>query len=307
MKIGLKFSRLGFKISQLCFNIWDDWFNCVILLCVGFRTYKNMDHLYERIKWSITHLKPKSVNGPKIISASSSSSTINTSTGQNNNNNNTDTEKSQQSVDSTANERKKNTLRKKSQNGKQKRSKASNPLLNAANASELLEKLKLEKEEYDLSVENNRISKQQKASLMSNSSSDTNLNWARNQRAHRKQSDGHGNCDVTAAAAADVVSETDQPNDAKNKNNIKCQRLNREDIYGVNYITHHFNYNTEEATKKTLDQKLMDDDEFVRNAFLTYKLKPCTVTMVNFVSLDIFKVTYITLFFQKYSLFSNKN
>jgi hypothetical protein len=65
-------------------------------------------------------------------------------------------------------------------------------------------------------------------------------------------------------------------------------RLNRSDLYDYNPITNYFSYNKKVEEKK-FDEKLINEDKFIRESFNKFDLKVCTVRLHDCMQTDALK------------------
>lgn len=63
--------------------------------------------------------------------------------------------------------------------------------------------------------------------------------------------------------------------------------LNRKDLFDYNPITNYFNYNNKTEQIQSIDEKKINDDEFVKRSFEKYKLKTCCITLKDCFNMDI--------------------
>jgi hypothetical protein len=74
--------------------------------------------------------------------------------------------------------------------------------------------------------------------------------------------------------------ETEKREEESRKDKEKKQRKGLNKLFDYNPITNYFNYN-QKAELKQVDQKLIEDNEYIRQAFEKYNLKRCNVNLVD--------------------------
>ena len=73
-----------------------------------------------------------------------------------------------------------------------------------------------------------------------------------------------------------------------NNNDIYKDKIKRSDLYDYNPITNYFHYNKGASSLK-LDEKLINENEFIKNAFEKYNLKQCSVDLFDCMNTNMFK------------------
>ena len=71
-------------------------------------------------------------------------------------------------------------------------------------------------------------------------------------------------------------------------------RTKSTDYFKTNPITNYFNYNRE-VSSKLMDQQLENESEWVKSQFKKFNIGICTVDIIDFKALNLFKGTYISL------------
>ena len=96
----------------------------------------------------------------------------------------------------------------------------------------------------------------------------------------------------TSKSLSSVPSSSDLNAKTKTKNNnnndIYKDKIKRSDLYDYNPITNYFHYNKGASSLK-LDEKLINENEFIKNAFEKYKLKQCSVDLSDCMNTSMFK------------------
>jgi hypothetical protein len=87
-------------------------------------------------------------------------------------------------------------------------------------------------------------------------------------------------------SSSDLNAKTKAKNN--NNNDIYKDKIKRSDLYDYNPITNYFQYNKGASSLK-LDEKLINENEFIKNAFEKYSLKQCSVDLFDCMNTSMFK------------------
>ncbi|RNA16408.1 hypothetical protein BpHYR1_008100 [Brachionus plicatilis] len=159
--------------------------------------------------------------------------------------------------------------------------------------AEFLSHIKQEKAEFESNVEIYRrssVSSSRSNDVISSSSSNNLVEFGnqkqkkankKNRPSVRKANGGEEN-----SQEADTLKPKINPDD---KDNVERDKINRNLLFDYNPITNYYNYNNK-ADSKTIDQKLIEEDQFVKRAYEKFDLKTfCEVKLVDCFSSDLFK------------------
>lgn len=184
-----------------------------------------------------------------------------------------------------------------------------NQLTKCASNNELIAKIKQEKEEYDISIESlrRRGSTSSMNSVLTNSSSASNFRTLpANKNLTSSTSCGvitteptkteeitinlssNATTSTLTVQATETTSST-STTETVTKTTTTKQSRKRTDYYDVNPITNYFYYNVDSGSSKHVDQKLMEENDFAKECFEKYGLKPCSVNLNDCFKTDMFK------------------
>jgi len=92
---------------------------------------------------------------------------------------------------------------------------------------------------------------------------------------------------LTSASNSSCATNNSNCDKSKNKIDKNC-KISRNDLYDYNPITNYFYYN-KKVDQMQIDEKFINEDQFVKESFQKYNLKFCNVKLIDCMQTDMFK------------------